>query len=159
MVLRIFSIHNSETFSREFGNQIALSYSQLFELHEDEAWNLNQDELISFFRVTDGSTDIVGKKQAQTFQALASISGHGVSLETKSTNSKTRTIIKKKLSGPLVQKPVETIVPQPEGSKLPDKKSRDVGLTVRIELNLPSDGNQETYDRIFKSIREYLLNE
>jgi hypothetical protein len=29
---------------------------------------------------------------------------------------------------------------------------------VRIEINLPADGDQETYDRIFKSIRENLLN-
>ena len=33
-----------------------------------------------------------------------------------------------------------------------------VGLTVRIEINLPAEGDQETYDRIFKSIRENLLN-
>jgi hypothetical protein len=32
----------------------------------------------------------------------------------------------------------------------------DVGLTVRIEINLPASGDQETYDRIFK-IRENLL--
>jgi hypothetical protein len=34
----------------------------------------------------------------------------------------------------------------------------NVGLTVRIEINLPADGDQDTYDRIFKSIRENLLN-
>lgn len=33
-----------------------------------------------------------------------------------------------------------------------------VGLTVRIEINLPADGDQETYDRIFRSIRENLIN-
>jgi len=33
-----------------------------------------------------------------------------------------------------------------------------VGLTVRIEVNLPADGDQDTYDKIFKSIRENLLN-
>jgi hypothetical protein len=33
-----------------------------------------------------------------------------------------------------------------------------VALTVRIEINLPASGDQETYDRIFKSIRENLLN-
>ena len=35
---------------------------------------------------------------------------------------------------------------------------RDLGLTVRIEINLPATGDQETYDKIFKSIRENLLN-
>jgi hypothetical protein len=33
-----------------------------------------------------------------------------------------------------------------------------VGLTVRIEINLPPGGDQATYDAIFKSIRENLLN-
>ena len=32
-----------------------------------------------------------------------------------------------------------------------------VALTVRIEINLPAAGDQDTYDRIFKSIRENLL--
>lgn len=33
-----------------------------------------------------------------------------------------------------------------------------VGLTVRIEVNLPASGDQATYDRIFRSIRENLIN-
>jgi hypothetical protein len=37
-------------------------------------------------------------------------------------------------------------------------KQPDVGLTVRIEVNLPPAADQETYDRIFRSIRENLLN-
>lgn len=39
-----------------------------------------------------------------------------------------------------------------------DDKKRDFGLSVRIEINLPADGSQETYDRIFRSIRENLLD-
>jgi hypothetical protein len=35
---------------------------------------------------------------------------------------------------------------------------RVLGLTVRIEINLPAQGDQKTYDTIFKSIRENLLN-
>jgi len=33
----------------------------------------------------------------------------------------------------------------------------DVGLTVRIEVNLPPDGNSETYDAIFASINKHLM--
>ena len=36
---------------------------------------------------------------------------------------------------------------------------RDVGLTVRIEINLPAGGSKETYDNIFKSIRANLIDE
>jgi hypothetical protein len=39
-----------------------------------------------------------------------------------------------------------------------ERNQRNVGLTVRIEVNLPAAGDQETYDKIFRSIRENLLN-
>jgi hypothetical protein len=32
------------------------------------------------------------------------------------------------------------------------------GLTVRIEVNLPAEGEQQTYDRIFRSIRKNLID-
>ncbi len=34
-----------------------------------------------------------------------------------------------------------------------------MALTVRIEINLPANGTQDTYDMIFKSIRANLINE
>lgn len=34
----------------------------------------------------------------------------------------------------------------------------DVGLTVRIEVNLPAGGEESTYDAIFKSIRKNLID-
>jgi hypothetical protein len=48
---------------------------------------------------------------------------------------------------------VEIKAPQPGTGR-----GREVGLTVRIEVNLPAAADQETYDRIFRSIRENLLN-
>ena len=33
----------------------------------------------------------------------------------------------------------------------------DMALTVRIEINLPAEGTQETYDAIFKSIKANLF--
>jgi hypothetical protein len=38
-----------------------------------------------------------------------------------------------------------------------NKDGNDFGLTVRVEINLPADGTKETYDNIFKSIKENLL--
>ena len=32
------------------------------------------------------------------------------------------------------------------------------GLTVRVEVNLPADADQETYDKIFQSIRKNLID-
>lgn len=39
------------------------------------------------------------------------------------------------------------------------KTNKDIGLTVRVEINLPTDGSKETYDNIFKSIKENLIND
>ena len=50
------------------------------------------------------------------------------------------------------------VVAVPEQAPIQKKDGKDVGLTVRIEINLPAVADQETYDRIFKSIRENLLN-
>jgi FKBP-type peptidyl-prolyl cis-trans isomerase (trigger factor) len=35
--------------------------------------------------------------------------------------------------------------------------NKEFGLSVRVEINLPADGTKETYDNIFKSIKENLL--
>ena len=34
----------------------------------------------------------------------------------------------------------------------------NLGMSIKIEVNLPSDASKETYDNIFKSIRENLIN-
>jgi len=44
-----------------------------------------------------------------------------------------------------------TVIPE----KLPAKQ--DMALTVRIEINLPAEGSQQTYDNIFKSIKANLF--
>lgn len=159
VAVKIFTIHDDKAFAEEFGKQVAVSYSELFELRQDESWTLSQNDLIGFFRGSDGSSDVVGKKQAQTFQALAGIAGHGGIPAVKATNLKARTPVKRKGAGSAKEKPAENSVPKNGHSTINGNSKRDIGLTVRIEINLPADGDQETYDRIFKSIRENLLNE
>ena len=44
------------------------------------------------------------------------------------------------------------------GAELEAIAAYQLGLTVRIEINLPPSGDQATYDAIFKSIRANLLN-
>ena len=41
---------------------------------------------------------------------------------------------------------------------VPPTGSRDFGLSVRIEINLPANATKETYDNIFKSIKENLID-
>lgn len=54
-----------------------------------------------------------------------------------------------------------TVLPLPASAPAPVRSGGNasgMALTVRVEINLPAGGDQETYDRIFKSIRENLLN-
>jgi hypothetical protein len=156
--IKIFSLHVDTEFSQELGKQVASSYKELFDLHGEKAWTLDKDSLISFFRTADGSTSLVGKLQAQTFRMLAVISGHKEIPDSKANSMKSSSTPKKKQQkiktstsikdSPPNQNPLET-----------NRKFGNFGLTVRIEINLPADGDQDTYDHIFRSIRENLLNE
>ena len=154
--LSTFSQDDAE-FQSEFGKMIEAAYKELFGLYHDKTWELPENKLISFFRTTDQTSAITGKRQANTFQTLAGLAGHGQApTEPKAKPNKES---KPKEEKNKVPKPAPTPAPvidsRPADSR--DGK-RDVGLTVRIEVNLPPAGDQETYDRIFRSIRENLLN-
>lgn len=153
---RIFSLHDKNTFANEFGKKVADSYNDLFELHGDDTWELDVDNLITFFRSSDGTTDRVGKLQASTFRVLASFAGHGEVAEKTLTKQVSATPKAKAPKIKVASLPAKTEI---KASRITESdKKRDIGLTVRIEINLPADGTQETYDRIFNSIRENLLD-
>ena len=152
----VFNRHEDSAFQEAFGDMVKAAYGALFDLHSDAAWTLPLDKLISFFRNSDQTSDVLGRRQASTFQALASLAGHGEvtapqSLQVKPKDAKQtkQKSAKTKSSGSV---PMVSTLVSPNGPQ------RDVGLTVRIEVNLPAAADQETYDRIFRSIRENLLN-
>lgn len=154
---KIFSQHEDKAFQKEFSAIVKNAYPELFTLHSEVAWTLDLDTLITFFRQTDHSTALVGQKQANTFHALAALSGHGEIPEPKTSTSTSKVEKNKKIDSD------KQLIEKRKGSPIGNTdQSQDVrnafGLTVRIEINLPAEGNQETYDRIFKSIRENLLN-
>jgi len=167
----VFNKHDDAEFQQEFAKLVAAPYHELFDLHGENAWTLSVDKLISFFRNHDGTSDVVGKRQATTFQTLARIGGklsEAATVVAKSPASNGSVKIAKKVA-PLKKAiaPVlaEVEVPSPapglraqSPAQVNVGGSASVGLTVRIEINLPSGGDQATYDAIFKSIRENLLN-
>jgi Family of unknown function (DUF5343) len=159
-----FSKHEQNEFEGAFREMIKSAYSDLFDLYGEDVWNLDMDKLISFFRSSDKSTDLVGRRQANTFQVLASFAGHGdipvsKTPSTLKVSSEKQTKLKKtKASGRSASIPNVADLAIGSESKKPPPDNRDVGLTVRIEVNLPAAGDQETYDKIFRSIRENLLN-
>lgn len=146
----VFSQHDDADFQREFAALLKEAYSDLFALHKEVAWQLPLGKLIGFFRTTDKTTALVGKLQAQTFQLLAGFAGHGsvpepapprVPASPRTPKTRLPRSLKEKNEGPTQ-----------------NGRDREFGLTVRIEVNLPPAGDQDTYDRIFRSIRENLLN-
>ena len=154
---KIFSQHEDKAFQKEFSVLVKETYPELFTLHSEEAWTLNLDTLMTFFRQTDYSTALVGKKQANTFRALAALSGHGEIPEPKASTSTVKAEKIKKIDS--AKQPIEKRKESLIGNTDQSQGVRNAfGLTVRIEINLPSEGNQKTYDSIFKSIRENLLN-
>jgi hypothetical protein len=151
---RVFS-KSAEDFQKDFEEMIREAYTDLFALHLDAAWALPLDKLKAFFRNTDQTSDLVGRLQATTFQLLAAFAGHGPVPSPAQAKPAAK-------PQPAKPKPTQTkkdaasiAVPSSAQNK---ELTRDVGLTVRIEVNLPAGGDQDTYDRIFRSIRENLLN-
>jgi hypothetical protein len=154
---RTFNLHEDTAFKEAFAALVSKAYFDLFELHSEATWSLDNAALITFFRSQDETTALVGKLQASTFKVLAAYSGHGDIPVTKIPGAKAQ-----KPAAKAVPKEVAPATPLASKSALSQGRSNNtssvVGLTVRIEINLPADGDQETYDRIFKSIRENLLN-
>jgi len=155
-----FAKHDLGEFQQAFGDMIKSAYSDLFALHGEDAWTLGSDKLISFFRGSDQTSDLVGRRQATTFQALASFAGHGEVTSPKASAAP-RSVAEKggKIRAPKSkEKEKSSTVLLPPKKDPPPASGRDFGLTVRIEVNLPPAGDQDTYDRIFKSIRENLID-
>lgn len=158
---KIFTLHDSAAFEKAFSALLKESYGDLFKLHGDAAWSLGSAKLITYFRQTDQSTELVGARQASTFKTLAAYGGQSVSpgpaaagKAKPSPNGKSKARVSVKQAG-------SQAVESKSQHKKPDSgdaEHRNFGLTVRIEINLPSTGDQDTYDKIFKSIRENLIN-
>lgn len=157
MAGKVFSQHNDAAFQKQFSDVVKAAYADLFVLHGDNTWTLGTESLVTFFRSTDHTTDLVGKHQARTFQVLAGFSGHQEIPEPKAAAGKRSAKVGKKKATPKAEQPNQQ--PEVQNTKLQaSPNGNDIGLTVRIEINLPADADQDTYDRIFKSIRQNLLN-
>jgi hypothetical protein len=155
---KVFSHHKDEEFSQGFGELVEKAYSSLIELHGDHAWALDNDSLVTFFRQSDQTSEVIGKRQAATFRVLAGLSGHGDLPETKASKlpkpakSAAANKVAKKTRAPVQDKEIQN-----QKVDVGLNSGAPLGLTVRVEINLPADGTKETYDHIFRSIKENLL--
>ena len=155
---KVFSNHKDEAFQKAFADLIKDAYSDLFELYGDQSWALNVDDLITFFRSSDHTSDAIGRRQANTCRIFAGLVGQADLPEPRP----------KKSAADSAKKAAAKTKPATQRTKGPSSSTgvtsatatstdKQFGLTVRIEINLPADGDKETYDNIFKSIRENLI--
>jgi Family of unknown function (DUF5343) len=154
-------VMSDDAFPKAFEGLIKAAYADLFEVRGEDSWTLTKNELTAYFRTTDKTSEVIGGRQAGVFQMFRNLAGHiqpnekPVSNEaSKPKAARTKTTTKK------VDKAVEVAV-NSSGYNSPKDAGghRDIAMTVRIEINLPANGSQETYDAIFKSIRANLINE
>jgi Family of unknown function (DUF5343) len=160
-------------FKPAFAGLVKDAYHALFDLHAEGAWTLTREELIVFFRTTDKTSDVIGKRQAMVFQTFAGLAGFAAATASLAAvankQTKTTTVSKTKMPKSKAKIVSQGIV-KPDihiGSgagmngdgKNPVGLKNGMALTVRIEINLPAGGSQETYDNIFKSIRANLIND
>jgi|SRR5579872_1393807 len=157
LAAKVFSKHKDEDFAIAFGELIKKAYSSLFELHADGSWALSDGDLITFFRQSDQTSAIIGSRQSGLFKIFAALSGHGEPPPAKNSKPK---IIKSgaKTKGKSSAKSAPPVHEHPTKPSAAVPPAKEFGLSVRIEINLPAGGTKETYDNIFKSIRENLLN-
>ena len=154
---KAFLEHDDTEFAAKFDVLVRGAYHDLFELWGEDAWTLERDKLIGFFRTADESSARVGTQQAATFTALAGLAGHGEppaaapSPRRKNAGDTSSGRSKKSTSAPAHSGPTP-----PAPIKVPPQSPT---LTVRIEINLPVSDKKEVYDNIFRSIRANLLNE
>jgi len=151
-------VMNDDTFPKAFEGLIREAYSDLLEIRGEEAWTLSRKDLTAYFRTTDKTSEVIGGRQAGVFQMFRALAGHHSVEEKTATKSSPKP--KQPKSKPPAQPKAKDASASLETPHVDVQGGRkDMALTVRIEINLPANGTQETYDSIFKSIRANLINE
>jgi hypothetical protein len=143
------------------------AYSQLFDEMSD-ALSVERENLIHWFRTVDKTSDLVGKRQALTFRTLAALAGSGDlparANSTKKPSAASDDTAKKAMPRKATAKksaaPQAPALSEARGANGPEgvRVGQEVGLTVRVEINLPPGGDAETYDAIFASIKKHLIS-
>jgi len=157
---KVFSISNDESFHESFVKLIEKAYIELFELHGENAWELDDSELLDFFRQADQTSETIGKRQVKTFRIFSGFAGKDELPDlSKKPSRSTKKAAPKKSQKPNEVNINSTTAKKPQAqNQNSDSTKNDVAITVRVEVNLPPNGDQKTYDAIFSSIRKNLMN-
>ena len=150
---KAFVMHEDEEFAQAFGALVRKAYSAVFEHLGDNAWDVGKDKLITFFRQSDQTSARVGEQQALTFLALARFAGHEAAAASTGNGGRRATAAPRRPRAERAPaKPAAATHPAPPATTGP------LSVSVRIELNIPAVDDQGIYDKLFRSIRENLVN-
>ena len=160
---------SEEHFKAGFTELVSKAYAPVFTELGDDAWNASREDLSHWFRMVDKTTDLIGGRQAATFLTLAGLTGHGAPLEVKAPSKTTSARPAKSDSrrsagsrgnakaeatnGKGVDPAAGVAGGSGAGGGLVDT---GVGLSVKIEINVPVGATAEEYDAMFASIRKHL---
>ena len=163
-----FFYGTEENFRAGLEKRLRDTYTHLFEEMGDEALTAEKATLTHWFRGSDKTSELVGQRQANTFQLLSALAGYGEVPSVKTAqprkSAEPKTAVKKTSTKGAAATKHEGFKSQGNDSaKEKDTGSLkadgpDVGLTVRIEVNLPPGGDAQTYDAIFASIKKHLMS-
>ena len=151
---------NDDGFKSGLEDTLRIAYAKLFAEMGDDALDAERAGLTHWFRQADKTSDLVGQRQAATFHMLAAFAGHG-DIPIARANTARKAVTKKVPAKTAATAPAAKVtapVPHLGGAGTGDPNKQEVGLSVRIEVNLPSAGDAETYDSIFASIRKHLMS-
>jgi hypothetical protein len=155
---KVFAKHDDADFQSELESTVNKSYTDLFETLGPNTWSADRSALIGYFRVHDETSELTATRQAVTFETLAALAGKRDGVAARSQQSTPRSPKRANPSKAAASSASASV----NKSDLPAKQTTildgGVGLTVRVEINLPAQGDQETYDRIFQSIRKNLID-
>ena len=158
-----FFFGNDEAFKAGLDKAFRDAYKKLLGEMGDSALTASKEKLTHWFRSEDKTSALVGQRQASTFQTIAALAGHselpssrGAATPRKSSTPNKKTTQSKTASS-------TSSNPKASGSdqtkvEVPTPQVNGVGLTVRIEVNLPAGGDAPTYDAIFASIKKHLMS-
>lgn len=154
---------NDDSFKSSLEGTLRRAYAQIFDEMGDGALDAPKGDLTHWFRASDKTSDLVGQRQASTFQTLAALAGHGDlpaarSGAAKKTAAATPDSAAKKTTAKKTTPEKQVEKPGGDDGGGGGKNGQDVGLTVRIEVNLPPGGDADMYDAIFASIKKHLMS-
>lgn len=156
-----FLYGDNDKFASGLEQRLLDSFAPLFADHGEAAWSESKEDLTRWFRVTDKTSEVTGGRQAATFLNLAALAGHGDVPTIAAGSSNRGSKAAKKSTAPTKKAATKPEAKVAEGEKMVLDAPADadrLGLTVRIEVNLPADGTPENYDAIFASIRRHLID-